>query len=526
MGFLFLLIGAAVLGFALIQHFKGKRILSAPFKKTGELLKNPTSSDPKGLMSTEGAVLIAQPLLSPCSKTPCLYYEVEIVREWEKQEQTQDGVKTKSGSSSASSLKQGMIFSLDDGTGAVKVDAQQGGDFDNLKKNWDKKVSVGSFVPGELQFGELRMQTPSLPSGERTVAFKAVEKIVPVGGNLFALGKLENGQLTKPGWRSMMFSSKGREGLLASTAKKKKFGFIGGAVATVAAIPAFIFAPAGSGGGDRCSSQITGIQAECKDNVGSENTYSWTVDEATTYHVEVVPPSGKKFPFIPEVQVTDATGQVVGEAVGGIGQPTKVSFAAEPGTYEIRVKPADGAVSGGYDYTFSINGNAVKGAAVAKADAPAAQPNNPSVCADEDTLVGARTCQATMASEDGSVFTFEAPEDGNYTIKVLPQGAKSLKHPMLVLSDESGNDPISKDGSGGTLSHAQFFKKGSYMMVINDLEVEQDDFPIKYALSITGAPAPAGKKVAAAPPKGKVVRASGKVSSKKAKAKLTEGVDP
>ena len=85
MGILFLLIGLGALGFGVFAHFKGKRILAAPFRGTGELAQNPTSSDPKGLISTEGNVVApAQALLSPITKTPCLHYEVEVRRHYEK----------------------------------------------------------------------------------------------------------------------------------------------------------------------------------------------------------------------------------------------------------------------------------------------------------------------------------------------------------------------------------------------------------------------------------------------------------
>ena len=57
MGALLLIVGLAVLGFGLWNHLKGKCILSAPFKKTGEISKNPSSPDPKGAMSTEGKVV-------------------------------------------------------------------------------------------------------------------------------------------------------------------------------------------------------------------------------------------------------------------------------------------------------------------------------------------------------------------------------------------------------------------------------------------------------------------------------------
>ncbi|MHB8872990.1 MAG: GIDE domain-containing protein [Myxococcaceae bacterium] len=379
MGVLLLLIGLAVLIFGLTQHFKGKRILAAPFKKTGEIAKDPTSPDPKGAMSTEGAAIAETPLLSPCSKTPCLAYEVEIQREWEKQEQTQDGVKTKSGSTKEESLKQGMTFKLDDGTGPIPVDCSKAdvSDFDTTKSQFTEKVKIGAFVPGELVFGQLKMQTPSLPSGERTLAFKATEKIVPVGGNYFVLGKLENGTLGKPGWRSMMFSSKGRDGLLASTAKKKKFSFIGGGVAAVASIPIMIFAP--SAPSNRCPSDIAGVVARCKDNVDSKsgNSYSWKVPAAGNYQLAVIPPEGKKFPLDPQLLITNEKGETVVDATASsMGMRASASQEFQPGTYKVTVKDINGTtVKGGFDYDLEILGEGGAAAAVAQGEegAPAGE---------------------------------------------------------------------------------------------------------------------------------------------------------
>ena len=76
-------------------------------------------------------------------------------------------------------------FQLDAGTGPINVNLKDGADVET-KKPYDDKVKIGMQVPGELVFGELRLQTPRLPSGERTTAFTAVEKIVPANGSFFA----------------------------------------------------------------------------------------------------------------------------------------------------------------------------------------------------------------------------------------------------------------------------------------------------------------------------------------------------
>ena len=363
--------GLAALGFGFLQHLKGKRILAAPFKKTGEIANNPISSDPKGMMSTQGDVVPPQtPVLSGLSKTPCLYYEVVITRKWEKQERTQDGYKTVKGSSTVQTIKDGAIFGLDDGSGAVLVDVSKGGDFDNLKKQGE---AGGVFMSdGYLKFGDLRIPTPPSSVGDYTLGFEAVEKIVPVGGSLFALGKLENGKLSKPGWRSMMFSTRGRDGLLASTAKKKKFSFIGGGIGAVAAIPMMIFAPATPASeSTSCGSILAGAQKSCDDNVTSEsgNAYTWTVEKEGPYSLEVVPPAHKKIPMDPQIVVKDAAGEVIldevapntGEAV--IAKATNL----KPGVYTVTVKDVGGdLVSGGFDYKLAIRSDAPADAVVAE----------------------------------------------------------------------------------------------------------------------------------------------------------------
>ncbi|MBS1153161.1 MAG: hypothetical protein H6Q89_4859 [Myxococcaceae bacterium] len=374
MGVLLMIVGLAALAFGFIQHLKGKRILAAPFKKTGEIASNPISSDPKGMMSTQGDVVAPQiPVLSGLSKTPCLYYEIVITRKWEKQERTQDGYKTVKGSSNVQTIRDGAVFGLDDGTGAILVDASKGGDFDNLKKQGE--AGGVHMSDGYLKFGELRIPTPPSSVGDYTLGFEAVEKIVPVGGSLFALGKLENGKLSKPGWRSMMFSTKGRDGLLASTAKKKKFSLIGGGIGSVAAIPLIIFAPATPPSeSTSCSSLIAGVQSSCDDNLSSEsgNSYTWTVEQAGPYSLEVTPPAHKKIPLDPQIVVKNSDGEVVlDEVAANAGQPVVAKAAdLKPGVYTVTVKDVGGdTVSGGFDYKLAIRSDAV----VAEV-APAAEP--------------------------------------------------------------------------------------------------------------------------------------------------------
>ncbi len=382
MGVLLLLVGVGVLIFGLMNHLKGQRILAAPFKGTGALAKDPTTSDPKGAISTEGKVVPpAEACLSPCTKTPCLYYEVKVERLWEKVETTQDGTKTVKGSDTLSTVSGGAVASLDDGTGAVQVDFSKGADFDSLKDGYKKELN-GRGWASNVQFGELNYELPVLSDSEKyTIGFKATERYVPVEGSFFVLGKLEGSRIIKPGWRAMMASAKGREGLLGSVNKKKKFSFIGGGVATALAIPLMIWGPKSEptpyGASSYCESTLVDARAKCESNVSSKEGQhiGWTVAKAGTYEIEVFAPK-KKVPFAPGIEVQKAGGDVIGSGEGGIGQNAKATVKVEAGEHTIVVKPSDGyMVKGGFTYELEVRATGAAAApavAAGGAAAPAA----------------------------------------------------------------------------------------------------------------------------------------------------------
>ncbi len=368
MGVLLLLVGVAVLAFGLFQHLKGKRILAAPFKKTGELAKNPTSTDAKGAMSTEGKVIApAQQLLSPCTKQPCLAYEVKVERLWEKIETTQDGTKTVTGSDTLDTVKGGAIFGVDDGTGAIQIDVTKGADFDNYKDGFKKELN-GRGWASQIQFGEMSYDVPVISDSEKyTIGFKATEKYVPVEGSLFVLGKIEGGKIVKPGWRSLMTSAKGRDGLIGSINKKKKFSFIGGGVAAVLSVPLMIFGPSASEAGPSdpnhvfggmCASTLTGAVAKCSESVSTEagETFTWTVTRKDTYDLTVSPAAGKKIQIDPIVQLEDASGNLLLDMDSvETGQPAKGSIELAPGIYTVKVTDRyNTTVKGGLSFDLEI----------------------------------------------------------------------------------------------------------------------------------------------------------------------------
>jgi hypothetical protein len=349
MGVLVLSMGVAALGFGAWAHVKGRRVLSAPFRGTGALAVDPTTSDPKGMIATEGEIVpLAEQLFSPITQTPCLHYQVEIRRHFQGND-----------SAPAESMQAGALFGLDDGTGIILVDASQGAEFDTHQQSFKETVAIGAGLPDELVFGALRLPTPRRQDDAFVTGFEAVEKIIPMEGTLLAVGKLDGGKIVHPGWRSLRLSSKGRAAFVGSADTRKAYGFMAGAAAVAVSIPLFLFAPARTlTAGDTCGDTLASATLTCTDNLTSQhgNSHAFTVSELGHYSFEVAPPAGRQLPLDARVIVARASGDVVAdEYAPTAGQPAFASVELEPGQYRVTVKDAGGiTVRGGFDYTLKV----------------------------------------------------------------------------------------------------------------------------------------------------------------------------
>lgn len=212
-----------------MQKFKAGRLAKAPFVKTGDAAtKGESVAGEKGAISVEGQVKTQELLTSPVTGTECLYYELKVVGKWKDgdSEKSKDYVDEKSAAA----------FALDDGTGAVRIAADQGGDFDCLEKTFEETKKEGMFADlksavgkGEpIMFGQYAFENPAMSKANK---FECIEKVVKPQPQLFALGKLENGMIGSPSWTSLVLSNKSRDELLGSTAKAAKNFLIGGAAA-------------------------------------------------------------------------------------------------------------------------------------------------------------------------------------------------------------------------------------------------------------------------------------------------------
>ena len=220
---------------ALVTRASAKKILAAPFRKTGEIVANPSVADARGLVSCEGAVSAQQPLAAPCSNQPCVYYELTV--EKKVQERTQQGTQTRW--KNVSQQKQGSMFQVNDGTGPVTVLAHDGMDA-------DLRESYKGPPPGGQGLGALtNMLASAIIGGEAVLEYRATEKIVPVQGNLFVMGKLQGGQLTK-GDGKLVVSTRGRDGLVGSKKKTAVVLFALAGVLGIGGVPVMFLKAPGS----------------------------------------------------------------------------------------------------------------------------------------------------------------------------------------------------------------------------------------------------------------------------------------
>ena len=356
----YLLVGLAVIGlvFGVLQQLKKKKILAAPFKKTGEIAANPQAGDAKGMISTEGAVSNDHAFIAPCSQKPCLYYEIKIERMWEKTVATENGVKTERGTSNISSQEEGTTFFLDDGSGPVRVDAREKVNAD-LTKSFEQQHSLSY---GDVNFGQYHVSVPYSGGDQETTGVRCIEKIVPAEGKLFVMGKLAGGAITKQDGMlgKLMIHTKGRDKLIGRTKIKSIVGFV---LAFMFAAPGGYFSIFGEAPPES-KNTCQNMQNELKDGVcndrytdNSGKTFTWKVTKAGPYVVTVAGTgSDRMLKLWPNV-VIKKDGDDIAEA-GETTGTTKLVANFEKGEYKIVVTDVDprhvSKLKGGVGFTLDI----------------------------------------------------------------------------------------------------------------------------------------------------------------------------
>ena len=394
-GFGILLVVLSVLSviYGLMQRRKANKIAGAAHHTTGELASNPAiGGGGKQVVSAEGTAQPQGQFVAPCSGQPCVYYEVRVDRMWEKQVKSESGYKTERGSTNIETQRKGTTFLLNDGSGPLVIDARESVSAP-LKESFGQTQHV-SF--GDVVFGQFRTHVPRHSGDETSTGVKVTEQIFAPTGQLFAMGKLANGTLTKRDGLlgGLEIHAGTRDAILGKSAKHAKVGLIAAAAMFVPGLLfTLLFHAAPSGPDHSCQAGITDVTTEaCNDRLNNDEgkTYSWKVTKPGTFAVDVKPPAEAKISLDPEVTVKDATGAVV------FAGSSNLHHQLAAGTYSLNVKDENkgraGTMSEGFGFSLKITESAAAPAASAPPAASAAPSAPP-------PAVAANTKQAEHAPE-------------------------------------------------------------------------------------------------------------------------------
>jgi len=364
LGFVLLFVAFIALAVGLINLRKAKKLLSAPFKKTGEISMLGQSPDPSGAISTEGNVIVNEPLISPCSGRPCVYFEVEVERMWQKTEMTENGAKTSKGTSNVVTEKQGGVFYLDDGSGAATIDARAKASANDRKDLVQSFEQVQNVVAGDVYFGQFKANVPyDTTSGRSTIGVKCTERVLTADGSLFVLGKLQGNAIsTSDGMLGkLMLSRKGRDALVGKAQKWQKVGLIAAAVSAVPGLIIAIF-------GDHTRAPVALDQI--KDTTESAYTsrlYSksgkavpWEVTTGGKYEIAVKGTgTSKTFRLWPDLDLVQLDKNLAHRSSTDV---TKMVACVAPGSYSLEIKDSSGfEASGGQGFEVTVK-NAMESA--------------------------------------------------------------------------------------------------------------------------------------------------------------------
>ncbi len=220
-------ISIVVLIYGLFMRRKASRITKAAHLQSGAA----AGAGEGKAVSVQGRP-VAQPLVSPVTGTPCLYYEVEVEGFW------------KAGDTKKSKKyyedKQGQV-GVDDGSGVVPLNLAGGGDFDLLKSFEERhkegmfddlKNAVGKGKP--VMFGNFQFHNPV---NSKASEFVCTEKVFKAdGGTVYAAGYIKQGVLSGKGLFALLVSPKTREQLLDEALGNAKKALMGGGIGAGAGI--------------------------------------------------------------------------------------------------------------------------------------------------------------------------------------------------------------------------------------------------------------------------------------------------
>ncbi len=199
LGWFLAVFGVVGVVYALRMMSRMKKMQTVPLHGPGEIQSGAGKADAKGLISPEGQPVAGEGMLTAPmerSTVPRLRDRgrAQVGEDRRDRERQQDEV----GQRQDPHRVQGQPLQpvrRDRHCRHRPLEGKPDGEFE---KSHNSTVKVGMTIPGSLAFGQMQMNTPSLPRDSRTVAFVATEKVLKAGGRLYAMGAPKGGAISAP----------------------------------------------------------------------------------------------------------------------------------------------------------------------------------------------------------------------------------------------------------------------------------------------------------------------------------------
>jgi E3 Ubiquitin ligase len=188
----------------------------------------------------KGKICCDAPLQSELKQVPCVYYSMQVIREYEEQvtERDSDGEtrqETRRGSETIANNSQSVPFILRDRSGEIRVEPE-GANLETIQvlNEFDRDRDTRAKSSTAISYGGFRLDLGDWTGGNRrTLGYRYVEAVLPVDRQVLIVGTASdaNGDLslhkpTEPD-QPFIISLQSEEGLTQATRQAANYSFYG-----------------------------------------------------------------------------------------------------------------------------------------------------------------------------------------------------------------------------------------------------------------------------------------------------------
>jgi len=139
------------------------------------------------LTEVKGTIICDNPLISELSQTACIYYNMQVVREYEEtyHEKDSDGVtqqKTRTSTQTVASNERSTPFFVEDATGKIRVEPS------GAKMIAEKVLSRYEKSDNRLRIGNFIISPDFHREGQRVLGYRFEEHVIPLDRTIYVLG--------------------------------------------------------------------------------------------------------------------------------------------------------------------------------------------------------------------------------------------------------------------------------------------------------------------------------------------------